>query len=190
MVSMRTLVGMLWVSSTLALYSFAAAPGIYEIAMWELCPACNGSGSCADSKVGVAVLVVLLVMSLAANGWFEYKNRDMAKQLQLQLAAQELGGGRRQTVEMVANPLARWSSGPQPSSGARAARRAAAEAAIPPQEQSALAYSEPASNGVQTYGGAATSYAPVYAVYAGTTASTSAAGMPLDSDNYVLDTSA
>lgn len=39
--------------------------------------------------------------------------------------------------------------------------------------------SEPASNGFQTYGSAATSYAPVDAVYAGTITSASAAGMPL-----------
>lgn len=157
----------------------------------QICPACTDSGSCPGSSAGVTVLAVLLVVSLAANGWFGYKNRDMAKQLQLQHVEQELGGGRRQTVEMVANPLARRSSSRPQSTAGHIAGRAAA--AIPPHEQPA--YSEPTSDGVPTYQSAeGASYAPVYAIYAGSTPSASisvsAAGVPLDSDNYVLDTSA
>lgn len=134
------------------------------------------------------MLAVLLVVSLAANGWFGYKNRSEVQMLRQQLAEQELGGGRRQTVEMVANPLARRSLGPQPGSG-----RAAA--ALPPQGQAAAAlYAVPASDDTQTHVSVGPNYAPVYAVYAGsippTPVSASAAGVPLDSDNYVLDTTA
>ena len=89
---------------------------------------------------------------------------------------------------MVANPLARRQSlGPQ-SAGRVAGRADRADRA-------AGEYSEPQINSVQAYESAdGANYAPVYAVYAaGATppsTSTSAAGMPLDSDNYVLDTSA
>eukprot|EP00729_Bicosta_minor_P025494 gene25494-21425_t len=131
------LVGMLWVSSALAPASFAVASDTYEIA----------NGSCPGSSAGVTVLAVLLVVSLAANGWFGYRNRDMAKQLQLQHVEQELGARRRQTVEMVANPLARRSSSRPQSAAGHIAGRAAA--AIPPHEQPA--YSEPTSDGVPTY---------------------------------------
>lgn len=126
-------------------------------------------------------------MSLAANVWFGFKNHGMAKQLQQQFAEQELGSGQRQTVEMVANPLARRQSlGPQ--SAGRVAGRADRAAG-------AGEYSEPPISSIQTYESAdGANYAPVYAVYAaGATppsTSTPAAGMPLDSDNYVLDTSA
>lgn len=138
----------------------------------------------------LAVLAVLLVASLAANGWFVYKNRNKIQMLRQQLAEQELGGGRRQqTVAMVANPLARRSSGRQTAGRVAGRATAAAAAFLPPQEQSASAYAEPASDGVSTYQSGA-SYAPVYAVYAGSTPAAPAAGVPLDSHNYVLDTSA
>ena len=150
---------------------------------------------CPGSSAGVAVLATLMVMSLAANVWFGFKNRDMAKQLQQQFAEKELGGGQRQTVEMTTNPLARRRSlGPQ-SAGRVAGRAERAAGAIPPQGQTAAAYSEPPINSVQTHESAdGANYAPVYAVYAASpslsSTPTSAAGMPLDSDNYVLDTSA
>lgn len=157
----------------------------------QVCPACTDSGSCPPcSAAGVAVLAVLLVASLAANGWFVYKNRNNIQMLRQQLAEQELGGGRRQqTVAMVANPLARRSSGRQTAGRVAGRATAAAAAFLPPQEQSASAYAEPASDGVSTYQSGA-SYAPVYAVYAGSTPAAPAAGVPLDSHNYVLDTSA
>eukprot|EP00729_Bicosta_minor_P014266 gene14266-24199_t len=170
--------GMLWASSAMAPASFAAASESYEIANPR-----------PGSSAGVAVLAVLLILSLAANVWMGYANRSEIQKLRQQLAEQELnggGGGRRQTVAMVANPLARRSSGPQ--SG-----RAAA-ALPPPQAHAATAalYAVPASDDTQTHASVGPDYAPVYAVYAGPTAAStaSAGGVPLDSDNYVLDTSA
>lgn len=156
----------------------------------QICAACTGASPRPGSSAGVAVLAVLLIMSLAANVWMGYANRSEIQKLRQQLAEQELnggGGGRRQTVAMVANPLARRSSGPQ--SGR------AAGTLPPPEAHAATAalYAVPASDDTQTHASVGPDYAPVYAVYAGPTAASTASaggGVPLDSDNYVLDTSA
>lgn len=156
----------------------------------QICAACTGCSPRPGSSAGVAVLAVLLILSLAANVWMGYANRSEIQKLRQQLAEQELnggGGGRRQTVAMVANPLARRSSGPQ---SGRAA------AALPPPEAhaaTAALYAVPASDDTQTHASVGSNYAPVYAVYAGPTAASTASaggGVLLDSDNYVLDTSA
>lgn len=155
----------------------------------QICAACTGCSPRPGSSAGVAVLAVLLILSLAANVWMGYANRSEIQKLRQQLAEQELnggGGGRRQTVAMVANPLARRSSGPQPGRAAAALPSPEAHAAT------AALYAVPASDDTQTHASVGPNYAPVYAVYAGPTAAStaSAGGVPLDSDNYVLDTSA
>ena len=144
--------------------------------------------SSANNSAGVTVLAVLLCLAVAVAAWFWYKHRQIVRAFAQYQAAQEIDGGGRHMIGMMDNPLA------QPSQAA-----AAAAAATGGGEEGGGVGGGSGAGGTRggaeylvpfDAGSADASYAQVYSIYDGTVGRGTSANLPMDSDNYVLDTSA